>query len=51
MWNFIIFFIRLYSLQFNLVVPFDLGTNIKKIRGPPKIVNSYAILGAFNIKN
>ena len=40
-----------YSLQFNLVVPFGLGTNIKKMRRPPKIVDSYAILGVFNIKN
>ena len=30
---------------------FDLGTNIKKIKGPPKIVDSCVIFGFFNIKN
>ena len=40
-----------YSLQFNLIVPFSLGTNIKKMRGPPKILDSCALLGIFNIKN
>ena len=34
-----------YSFQFNLVVPFDLGTNIKKMRGSPKIIDPCAILG------
>ena len=41
----------LYSLQFNLVVPFDLDKNIKKMREIPKIIDSFAILGIFNIKN
>ena len=31
-------FFWIYSFQFNLVVSFGLSTNIKKIRGPPKIV-------------
>ena len=47
----ILSYLVLYSLQFNLVVPFGLGTNIKKMRGPPKIVYSCVILGVFNIKN
>ena len=38
-------------LEFNLVVPFGLGTNIKKMRGLLKIVDSCAILDVFNIKN
>ena len=41
----------MYFLQFNLVVSFDLDTNIKKIKGPSKIVDSCVILGVFNIKN
>ena len=37
------------SLQFNLVVPFNLVANIKKIKGPPKIVEPCTILNIFNI--
>ena len=39
-----------YSLQYNLVVPFGLSINIKKMRGPPKIVDSCVILSIFNVK-
>ena len=43
----------MYLLNFIsvVVVPFGLDTNIKKMRGSPKIVDSCAILGVFNIKN
>ena len=39
-----------YSLQFNLFVPLAVDIKIKKIRGPPKIVDACTTLGIFNIK-